>query len=111
MKVLFLIAIFLSSSLHINAQIPKSTLTGIVCDQVSGVIPKAKVKIRGNKNTKYFVETNDDGIYEISLPDGVYTLEFEASGHKSFKVKEYRIGTYQKLRLDIVLYAPPTPII
>jgi hypothetical protein len=86
-------------------------LTGTITDQVGGIIPKVKVKILGNKNQKFIVETNDDGVYKIDLPGGIYTVEFEASGHKSYKLKNYRTRQIGRMRLDIVLYANPTPII
>ncbi len=88
----------------------KIYLRGIITDQVGAVIQKAKIEIRGNKQ-KLTVATDENGLYEISLPEGIYTIEFEAPGHKSYKIKDYRIKSNQSMSLDIALFAIPTPII
>jgi Carboxypeptidase regulatory-like domain len=85
-------------------------LTGIVTDQFGAIIQKAKIKVAGNKQ-KLTAETDENGLYKIKLSEGIYTIEFEASGHKSYKIKEYRIRSIQQMSLDVALYANPTPII
>ena len=85
-------------------------LTGTVTDQFGAIIQKAKVKVTGNKQ-KLTAETDENGLYKINLPEGIYTIEFEASGHKSYKIKDYRIISNQSMSLDIALYAISTPII
>jgi Carboxypeptidase regulatory-like domain len=93
-----------------NRNISQIFLTGTITDQLGAIIPKAKIKIVGNKQ-KINIETDENGLYKINLPEGIYTIEFEASGHKSYKIKEYRIRSNQSMSLDIALYAIPTPII
>ncbi|HEY0428343.1 MAG TPA: carboxypeptidase-like regulatory domain-containing protein [Pyrinomonadaceae bacterium] len=89
----------------------QAVLAGTITDQVGAAIQKAKIKISGNNNQKFVAETNDNGVYKISLPEGVYSIEFNASGCKSYKLKNYRTRQFETMRLDIVLYAIPTPII
>ncbi len=85
-------------------------LSGTVTDQLGAIISKAKIKFVGNKQ-KFNTETDENGLYKISLPEGIYNIEFEASGHKTYKIKDYRMGSNQSMNLDIALYAIPTPII
>ncbi len=85
-------------------------LSGTVTDQFGAIIPKVKIKVKGKKK-KLIAETDENGLYKINLPEGIYTIEFKASGHKSYKIKKYRKRSYQPVILDVVLYANPTPII
>ena len=85
-------------------------LSGIVTDQYSAIIPKAKIKVVSNNQT-FTAETDENGLYKINLSEGIYTIEFVASGHKPYKIKKYRIRSYQPMNLDVALYANPTPII
>ncbi len=85
-------------------------LSGVITDQLCAIIPKAKIKVVGNKQ-RFTTETDENGRYKINLSEGIYTIEFGASGHKSYKIKDYRMGSNQPMSLDIALYAIPTPII
>lgn len=109
MKVLRILVLIFGLTVFANAQ--KTVLSGTVTDQVGAVISKAKIKISGNKNQNFVVETNDEGNYKISLSEGIYSIKFEISGHKSFTIKNYRVSSYGTMKLDVALYANPTPII
>ena len=81
MKLTNLIALLLSISLAVNAQQitltatqnPElaSVLSGRIFDPNGAVVPQIKVLIRGRKQT-YQTVTNEEGVYKIELPPGIY---------------------------------------
>jgi hypothetical protein len=81
----------------------KSTLSGTVTDQMSAVIANATVKIRDNTGKEQVVLTNEYGIYNVQLNEGLYSLDFHATGFRNYAVAKYRIPFKGNIRLDVSL--------
>jgi hypothetical protein len=84
-------------------------LTGLVYDDYGAVIPEAKVSFRGNDKIERNVRTNDDGVFEIKLEAGNYSIQVESPGFQIFRMEKYRIApSYKgKMNLDIALEVHP----
>lgn len=87
----------------------KTKLSGTVYDDNGAVIVNSKVSIRGKDNFESIVFTNEEGIFEINLADGNYSIEVTSPGFQTFKLEKYRIApAYEgKLNLDFVLEVGP----
>src|SRR5215203_4041622 len=104
MKILQILVLIVSLTVFTNAQ--TVLLTGTVYDLNGAVIPGTKVTAKDKSGKTYSaIPSNDEGVYTIPLPAGVYTLEFIAANFHGFTVKEYRIykAIKGKMSLDIVL--------
>jgi hypothetical protein len=85
---------------------PTMTLTGAVYDTNGAVIVNGlKIVLRGVVGAPYETSTNEEGIYKIKLPLGVYRIRVSAPGFCPAMVEKYRVvnSTYGKMNLDFVL--------
>lgn len=81
----------------------KSTLSGTVTDQMSAVIANATVKIRDDAGKEQVVLTDEYGVYKVQLNEGLYSLEFHATGFINYAMAKYRIPFKGNIRLDVSL--------
>ena len=88
---------------------PTMTLTGVVYDTNGAVIvTDLKIVISGVTGAPYETATNDEGVYKIKLPLGVYRIRVSAVGFCAAQVERFRVvdSTYGKMSLDFVLEVP-----
>jgi hypothetical protein len=81
-------------------------VTGSVTDHLRQCIPRAElvfeIKVKGKKRT-YKTTTNNDGLYDISLPPGRYQVSIEYAGFKRFRKKNVPVLAGDRNGLNIVL--------
>ena len=105
MKGLQILVLILVLAGFANAQ--NTVLTGRVYDWQGAVILGIKIKAKDKSGKFYTAKQNDDGVYSVELPKGVYSLEFQSMDFKTFKIKKYRVvkAHQNKMYLDVVLEA------
>jgi hypothetical protein len=83
-KTYSVLTLLLAAAVGICAQTPTATLSGVVCDERKGVIPKATVKVTHIETGKSrAISTDAAGRYSFTnLEPGSYELRVEASGYK-----------------------------
>lgn len=105
----FLAMLQLSASGHfatLGAQ-GKSVLKGVVRDVTDAWVPGTTVIITGETDS-YKVIANDEGEYEIALPEGVYRLTVsEFKGFTSYFRSAFRIPRGSTTTLDVTLFSSP----
>lgn len=82
------------------------TLTGAVYDWNGSVIVNGtKVSAEDRNGKKFDAATNNEGIYSMQLPLGVYTVEAIAPGFCPTRVRGFRVvnATHGRMSLDFVL--------
>src|SRR4051794_35829487 len=86
------------------------TLTGVVTDPSTAVVPKATVTlIDARSGSQRTTVTNSDGYFTFaSVPVGSYNLTVEATGFSGFKVTEISIGGGEKRNVDVSLQVGTT---
>ena len=87
------------------AQSNLASVTGVVTDSGSAVIPGARVALR-NTNTGLIweMETNETGAYTfVSIPPGPYELTAESEGFQKFVKTAIVLETGQQYRSDMQL--------
>ena len=91
-------------------QKPTIQLTGRIFDLNGALIPNIKVEAFSKTKEKFEQRTNEDGVYLLNLPEGIYTLEINRQQVKYnlfdfVKFENYRIvPAYDgKINLDIPL--------
>ena len=104
MKILQALVLIIGLVVFTNAQ--TVLLTGTVYDLNGAVVAGTKVTAKDMFGKTYStLPGNDEGVYTIPLPAGVYTLEFKAANFHGFTVKKYRVykAFKGKMSLDVVL--------
>jgi hypothetical protein len=103
MKILQILVFILGLSIAGFSQ--NATLSGSIFDSYGALIQFAEIKAKSKDNKEYSSRANENGVYELNLPVGVYTIEFKAINFEPVKLKNYRIiNTYgQKMYFDISL--------
>ena len=104
MKVLrILVLVFWFAGLTIAQS---SALSGTVYDKQGSVIPNANVKLKDRKGKEYQTNSDKNGVYQIELAKGFYSIEINANLFKGFKVKKYFVPPVHngKIYFDITLY-------
>ncbi len=88
-----------------QAQEFRSTVSGIVADSQGGVIAGAKVAGKQvQTGAEFQTVSGSDGQYTLPfLPPGDFMLSVEAQGFKRFVREGIRIGTNQRISLDVTL--------
>jgi hypothetical protein len=88
------------------------TLTGAVYD-INGAVIVNGTSIVANSTVRraYEAKTNEEGIYKISLPLGIYRIKVSAPGFCPSQMERFRIvnSTYGKMSLDFVLEVADSP--
>ncbi len=93
----------------LQAQSDNATITGLVTDSSSAVIPRARV-IATNLETelRFATSSNLAGYYTIpALPPGPYRLDAEVPGFKRFVRERFVLQARRIARLDLVLEVGP----
>jgi hypothetical protein len=93
------------------AQSDKSTIRGTVADASGAVVPRAELSVTelATSTLARKVTTDDSGNYEITdLKPGVYRLNAEAAGFKSFTAENLLLETAQVRRVDVTLQVGST---
>jgi hypothetical protein len=87
----------------VNAQ--KVVLKGTIADESGAVISNTKVTATNSERKAFQALTNEDGVFQLELLSGVYSIEFEATGFQVYKIEKYKIAPLVNCRmnLDIVL--------
>jgi len=90
---------------NLAAQGIYATLTGIVADQSSAVVPQAKVSLKESQSGSLRdTVTNSDGYFTFaSVPAGEYELAIEAKGFSTFKVTGITLAGGEKRNIDAKL--------
>jgi hypothetical protein len=79
-------------------------LSGVIYDSSGAAIENAKISFRDSENKERNIKTGKNGGYKIKLPNGVYSIEVQATGFKVFKIEKYKAtGTYNGMKFDVVL--------
>jgi len=84
----------------------QTTLSGRVFDQSGAIIPETKVVLTSAGGERFEIYTNEQGIYEIDVSPGTFSIEFEYLKHKGwekFKIEKYEIPSIEKITLDVTL--------
>ena len=83
-RLVAVLAVALTATLPIAAQVLYGSLTGVVQDSAGAVVPGASVKVRNAATSQEFsAQTNDAGGYTFSnLVSGAYELTFSANGFR-----------------------------
>lgn len=93
------------STVSLRAQSDNSTVSGIVKDPTSAVIPNVKITLRNEANgmTRQS-QTNESGAFVIpTIPSGLYTLVAEAEGFKKYESKNNKVDPNMPASFDIML--------
>src|SRR5581483_11675207 len=87
------------------AQAELATVTGVVTDSASAVMPAVKVTIRNtDTDITRTMMTNADGYFTLpELPAGPYELTVEKDGFRTHRETGLRLETGQTLRTDVAL--------
>ena len=108
----FMAILLLASSIH--AQTPTTgQVNGVVKDPSGGVVAGARVTLTSEAGVNRETTTNADGRYTFSLvPPGIYRLQVDAKGFKSFIVDkiEVRITEYSVANADLALEGGSTSV-
>jgi len=108
MKFLQILVLILGLFIFANAQ--NATLTGNVYDKHGSLIQYAAVKAKSKDGKEYTTKSNEDGIYEIELVNGTYSIEFSANLFETYTIQNYRVSSAYKLKLnlDVILEVEAT---
>jgi hypothetical protein len=87
------------------AQAELATVTGVVTDSASAVMPGVKVTVRNtDTDISRTIVTNQDGYFTIpELPAGPYELTVEQAGFHTYRETGITLETGQTLRTDVKL--------
>lgn len=77
--------------------------TGVVRDPRDAGIKNAAVTIEG-RGLKLKLQTNEDGAFEIELPDGTYQFTIEKYGFMRLIVEDFRIKGATHISYNFNLY-------
>jgi len=82
-----------------------SVLSGWIADVNGAMIPGAKVTISQKGVVKSVVQSNSEGVYLVSdlLPFDMYELEIRSPGFKNNKMKNLKVGSSEKLTLNVTM--------
>src|SRR5256884_805608 len=97
--------ILLASGLSLRAQGIFATLTGTVTDPSGSVVASAKVVLKDAvSGSARDTVTNSEGYYTFSsVPVGTYVLTVEATGFKTYKADDIRLGGGERRNGNVML--------
>jgi hypothetical protein len=104
-KILVGFAFAMILATNLAAQGIYATLTGLVADQSSAVVPQAKVMLKDSQSgSMRDTVTNSDGYFTFaSVSVGEYELVIEAKGFSTFKVTGIALSGGEKRNIDAKL--------
>jgi hypothetical protein len=84
-------------------------VTGTVHDPNEAVIVGRNIIFRG-EGIERIVKTNDEGVYEVELPAGIYQVFFEAqAGFLSYRRAPFRVEASKSIIINIALTMSSVP--
>jgi hypothetical protein len=94
----------------LSAQGIYATLTGVVTDPSTAVVPKANVTLTdAQSGSQRTTVTNADGYFTFaSVPVGSYNLTVETKGFSTYKLSEINLGGGEKRNIDVSLQVGTT---
>src|SRR2546430_8217754 len=97
--------ILVASGLSLRAQGIFATLTGTVTDPSGSVVAAAKVVLKDAvSGSARDTVTNSEGYYTFSsVPVGTYVLTVEATGFKTYKADDIRLGGGERRNGNVML--------
>ena len=101
----FPVALLLTSTVPLRAQVTTATLVGLVRDNSGAVIPGASV-VATNEGTGVARESVTDANGEVvlaALPAGSYTVRIELTGFKTISQRGIQLGAGQTVRQTFTL--------
>lgn len=99
MRTIILLGFLFSILTQLFAQNGK--ITGVVKDgEFNDVLPFANVQI---KNSDKGTTTDLDGVYEISLPAGTYTIIFSSLGYQNLEISDVIVTAYKTYELNATI--------
>ena len=103
MKILQILVFILGLSIAGFSQ--NANLSGSIFDPYGALIQFAEIRAKSKDHKEYASRANENGVYDLNLPVGVYTIEFNAINFKPVKLNNYRviIALGKKMHLDISL--------
>src|SRR5581483_8315253 len=107
MKILLLLALLISSAMNLPAQSLFATLTGVVSDQSSAVVPEATVRLINEQSgdTRETV-SNSEGYFtfaSVAVGNFTYRLTVEAQGFVTYEAKSLTILGGEKRNVNVTL--------
>jgi hypothetical protein len=95
---------------NLAAQGIYATLTGVITDQSTAVVAKAKVTLTdAQSGSQRETVTNNDGYFTFaSVPVGTYNIAVEAKGFSLYKANGIALGGGEKRNLDVALQVGST---
>ncbi|MEZ5426987.1 MAG: carboxypeptidase-like regulatory domain-containing protein [Pyrinomonadaceae bacterium] len=78
---------------------------GVVKDPAGALVPGATITIKNNQSGKELqTESDDKGEYEFPpMPSGDYSVKIEASGFKTYEIKNFTFNKNEELKIDFIL--------
>ena len=104
--VLIILALLLFGAVLAQAQTtPTASVSGIVSDPSSAVVPNAKVTVTDlNRGGPLVTQTNGAGVYLVKdLIPSDYKITVEASGFRNYEVDSFPLTTSQAAVLNVTL--------
>ena len=84
-------------------------VVGVIKDDAGATIPNGVITFK-NKKLEKKVNVDENGVFEIDLPRGVYKVIAKVEGCNEFRMKELNITSQPLTKLEMVIKCPPTPI-
>ena len=98
LKSFVILVVLLSSSLMFGQE---GHISGTIIDnEFSEPLAFAHIEVKG---TTIATTSNFDGIYELELKPGIYTLVFNFAGYRSKEIDEVEIKEGHDINLDITM--------
>ncbi len=101
------VCLFLTLALGslVSAQVDQATLTGVVTDRTSAVVPGAKVEVQAPATGfRREVLSGEAGGYTFSLlPIGVYTVTVSHPGFRTVSMTDVRLGVGDNRTLNLAM--------
>ena len=96
------------SGQNVSGLSEKSSLAGTVFDQYGAAIPQTKVSFTAKNGRVFSALTNQEGVYQIAINEGIYIIEFFQTGFMHYKIENYNISFTTTMRLDVSLIVGAT---
>lgn len=100
------IAIIFSCVFSICVSAQNIKLTGTVYDPGGALVASAQIKTVDEKGHALVGSSNSEGVFEINLIPGLYSIEVSGPGFLTIKQREYLVvnSTNGKMSIDFVLF-------
>jgi hypothetical protein len=72
-------------------------------DSYGSLIDGVRISAKRSDGLTFFTKSSTDGRYTLSLPVGVFDLEFARNPYRSFLLQDYQVPNTRRMRLDISL--------